>query len=99
MYTVYIIFSKKLNRNYIGLTHEDLQERIHKHNIQQYGDFRFTAKASDWELRFRINCLSMSQARKIELHLKSMKSKVYLENLMKYPEMTEKLLLKFGQSN
>ena len=30
----------------------------------------------------------------IEKHIKNMKSKIYIQNLAKYPEMTQKLLLK-----
>jgi putative endonuclease len=31
---------------------------------------------------------------KIERHIKKMKSKKYIQNLKKYPEMVEKLLIK-----
>lgn len=95
MYTVYILFSQKLDKHYIGLTGDNLEERIRKHNVQEYGSHRFTAAASDRKLRYRINCKSLSQARNIELHIKSMKSKIYLQNLEKYPEMSEKLLKKY----
>jgi len=61
-----------------------------------YGENHFTAKASDWVLVLSISCTSISQARKIELHLKRMKSKIYLNNLCKFPEMIEKLLFKYS---
>jgi putative endonuclease len=38
---------------------------------------------------------SENQARLIEKHIKKMKSKTYIHNLVKYPEIAEKLLLKF----
>ncbi len=44
----YIIFSKKLDRFYIGACHDDLYSRIQKHNDHSYGNHRFTAKANDW---------------------------------------------------
>ncbi|MBK7130256.1 MAG: GIY-YIG nuclease family protein [Crocinitomicaceae bacterium] len=98
MYSVYILYSKKLGKHYIGLTSDTIEQRIEKHNTKHHGNHRFTAATNDWELFFQIACESLSQARKIELHIKSMKSKVYLQNLTKYPEMTEKLLMKFNKS-
>jgi putative endonuclease len=91
MNSCYIIFSKKLNRFYIGVCHDDLEVRIQKHNDHSYGKHRFTAKANDWELFLNIECESFSQASKIEKHIKSMKSSTYVKNLLKYPEMIEKL--------
>jgi putative endonuclease len=40
----------------------------------------------------------VEQAREIEKHLKKMKSRKYLENLKRYPEMLGKLLLRFDGS-
>jgi putative endonuclease len=92
----YILFSQKLNRHYIGVCHDDLQLRIVKHNSHEYGEHRFTAKASDWELIIRIECDSFSQARKIESHIKKMKSGVYIKNLTKYQDMILKLKEKYS---
>jgi len=88
----YIIYSKKLKRYYVGVTQEDLEKRIEKHNRHAYGDHRFTAKADDWLLFLFIECVEYKQAIKIEKKIKSMKSSVYIENLKKYPEMVIKLL-------
>lgn len=35
---------------------------------------------------------------KIENHIKKMKSKIYIENLKKYPEMASKLILKYDKN-
>ncbi len=91
MIACYIIFSKKLNRFYTGVTQSDLDERIIKHNDGSYGDHRFTAKASDWELFIFIECGSFNHAVAIEKHIKKMKSSTYIKNLKQYPEMIEKL--------
>ncbi|MBN8694752.1 MAG: GIY-YIG nuclease family protein [Bacteroidetes bacterium] len=91
----YILFSEKLNRFYIGVCQDDLNERILKHNNHTYGNHRFTAKASDWILFFLIDCESYSQAVKIEKHIKAMKSRVYIRNLAKYPDISLQLLNKF----
>ena len=87
----YIIYSKKLNRFYTGACQNDLIERIKKHNNHSYGPHRFTALANDWELFFSIECSSFSMARKIEIHIKMMKSSKYIRNLKKYPELVQNL--------
>ncbi|MXN92545.1 GIY-YIG nuclease family protein [Flavobacterium sp. Sd200] len=89
---VYILFSKKLNRYYIGYT-SDMDVRISFHQNAQPN--KFTAKANDWELILQLECQSKAQALAVEKHIKTMKSKVYIQNLIKYPEMQEKLRTKY----
>jgi putative endonuclease len=55
---------------------------------------KFTAKADDWKLYLKIECKNKHQGLSIEKHIKSMKSKSYIQNLLKYPEMIVKLLAK-----
>ena len=57
---------------------------------------KFTHKADDWILYFTLKCKSKEQALAIEKHIKSMKSKTYIQNLVKYPEIKHELLLKFN---
>jgi putative endonuclease len=92
-YTVYILFSEKLSKHYIGFT-ENLNERLlfHSDDIQTR---KFTFKADDWVVKFQINCESKNQALSIEKHIKAMKSSLYIENLIQYPEMIKKLLDKY----
>ena len=40
---------------------------------------------------FTIECDNKSQMLTIERHIKNMKSKTYVQNLIKYPEMVSKL--------
>ena len=51
----------------------------------------YTSKADDWELFYSIDKLEYNQARKIEKHIKKMKSKKYIENLKAYNEMSIRL--------
>jgi putative endonuclease len=51
--------------------------------------------ASDWEKFFLIKCSNCQQAIRIERHIKNMKSRRYLENLVLYPEITERLLKRY----
>ncbi|KIA97768.1 endonuclease [Flavobacterium sp. KMS] len=93
MHFVYIIYSPSKETYYIGET-SDIQIRIQWHNLGQFKNSH-TKIANDWTLFYSIECVDIYQARKIEKHIKSMKSKTYLLNLQKYPEITEKLLLKY----
>jgi|AntRauTorcE11897_2_1112592.scaffolds.fasta_scaffold180653_1 putative endonuclease len=92
---VYILFSEDLDRFYTGLTTLTIDERLENHLEKKYSELNYTQKTDDWELFYAIKCEDFSQARKIELHIKRMKSKIYIQNLVKYPEITEKLLEKY----
>ena len=91
MYCVYIIFSEKLNKFYIGTT-DNFERRLTEHNTE-INSKSFTYKGRPWIKHLVINNLSSSQAYKIEKHLKAMKSSKYLINLIKYPELIDKLKL------
>lgn len=92
LHTVYILYSQKLRRHYIGYSSDiDVRMEFHKNAEAR----KFTAKADEWELFFEIKCKNKLQGLAIEKHIKSMKSKVYIQNLKKYPEMTENLLKKY----
>ena len=89
MATVYILYSAKLNKYYIGSC-ADFTERFRQHQEGFFSD-SFTEKANDWEVFYLLDGLTYSQSRKIELHIKKMKSKKYIQNLKNYPEIAEKL--------
>jgi len=92
MNVVYIIFSVKLNRFYIGFTSDfDTRMEFHK-NAESH---KFTSNADDWKLFLKIECTSKTQGLAIEKHIKKMKSKTYIENLIKYPDITSKLKEKY----
>jgi len=92
---VYILYSEKLNKHYIGSTELDPIDRLDQHLTKHFGNAKFTVQASDWEIIYTINCQSIRQARAIESHVKKMKSRTYIQNLIKYPEMTQKLLSRY----
>jgi len=87
----YILYSQSLNRHYIGYT-SDIEERIILHNTGYFGGRTYTRKTSDWELFLLIPCETITQAILVESKIKRMKSRKYIENLKKYPEMVEKIL-------
>ncbi|HWY11628.1 MAG TPA: GIY-YIG nuclease family protein [Bacteroidia bacterium] len=94
MASVYILFSPKLNKFYIGSC-LNLEQRLLEHKNKAFVN-SFTAITDDWQLYYEMNELNGVIARKIETYIKSMKSKKYIENLKKYPEMSLKLLSKFS---
>ena len=93
MASVYILYSPTLDSYYTGSC-DDLKSRLDKHYNKEF-EKSYTAKSKDWELFFSINDLAYEQARKIETHIKKMKSKTYILNLKKYPEIAEKLIMKY----
>ncbi|MFD2288131.1 GIY-YIG nuclease family protein [Pedobacter petrophilus] len=93
MATVYILFSGKLNRFYTGSC-LDVLERLQSHKDKIFTD-SFTSKTDDWELFFTINDLDYKQFRLIELHIKKMKSVIYIKNLKQYPELVAKLIERY----
>ena len=90
MATLYILFSPKLGKFYIGSC-LNLEVRLEEHKNKTING-AFTAKTDDWELVFSILNLEYRQARRIEAHIKKMKSKNYILNLKKYPELADKLI-------
>jgi putative endonuclease len=93
---VYILFSNSLNKYYVGLTTLSPEERLERHISNFYSQKKkYTEGASDWELFWKLSCASVGQARRIERHIKKMKSRAYIENLIKYPEISRKLLNRF----
>src|SRR6266478_2603279 len=91
MASLYILFSPSLNRYYIGITNDDVQFRIEKHNSSYYGK-HFTSAADDWELKLEIKCDSYSSARRMELFIKRMKSKKFIEKIISSIAEKEKLI-------
>ena len=80
MYYLYILHSASSDKFYVGQTN-DIQRRLDEHNHQQKNSY--TAKYRPWRLvkLFEVG-ESLGQARKIENHVKSMKSRKYIERLI-----------------
>lgn len=78
MYYVYIIFSVKLNRKYIGFS-SDLKNRIKDHNK---GKCISTSKGKPWKLIYYEAFISEKDARKEELFLKTGKGRERLKYLL-----------------
>ena len=94
MIACYILYSESLDKFYTGITQDSVDSRLQLHNLSSYGN-HFTSQANDWVVYLVIECVSVSQSMKIEKHIKKMKSKTYINNLKMYPEIIERLKLKF----
>ncbi|MBU4539533.1 MAG: GIY-YIG nuclease family protein [Weeksellaceae bacterium] len=77
-YYVYILYSAKLNRYYIGQT-QDIEERLRKHHFSKD---HFTGKSDDWELKYTEEYSSRSEAIARESSIKAKKSRKYIEFLI-----------------
>jgi putative endonuclease len=78
LFTVYVIYSEKLNRYYIGYT-TDIEKRMTEHNR---GISAFTSKASDWVLKWKKEFTSRESAMQEERRIKGKKSRKYIEYLI-----------------
>ena len=78
MYYVYIIYSAKLNKKYIGST-QNLRKRLLQHKQKQTP---FTRTASDWSLIYYETFLSKKDALAEEKFLKSGKGRDRLKFLL-----------------
>lgn len=90
MYFVYVIRSLKDDTFYIGKT-SNLESRLAFHNDTER-NVGFTKGKIPWEYFFTLSVADSLIAGKIETHLKKMKSRRYLFNLAKYPEIGQKLI-------
>lgn len=94
MASLYILFSPGNDCFYIGST-KDIVLRLKYHDTKEFLG-SVTSKYNDWELFLSINNIPNTAARKIETHIKKMKSKTYIRNLKKYPETREYLIKKYS---
>ena len=78
MIFVYIIYSKQVDRYYVGQT-DNLAERLLSHNSQKSP---YTKIANDWRAVYTEEYSTRTDARKRELEIKRKKSRKYIEWLI-----------------
>ena len=79
-YIVYIIYSSLRDKYYIGYSGDAIESRLKKHNANHKG---FTGKHADWVLKYSEIYCSKEEAMKRERQLKSWKSRIKIEQLIK----------------
>ena len=75
-YTVYVLYSAKLDTYYIGYTGGDINERIKKHQSKHKG---FTGGYADWVLCYKEEYDNLQAATTRERQIKAKKSRKYIE--------------------
>ncbi|MBS1635624.1 MAG: GIY-YIG nuclease family protein [Bacteroidetes bacterium] len=78
-FSVYIIYSSKLNKYYVGYTGDELEERIRKHNSDHKG---FTGGIGDWVLKYKEDFAVKSEAMRREKEIKRWKSRKLIERFI-----------------
>ena len=75
----YILYSGRLDKYYIGAC-TNMERRLHEHNI---GHSTFTRTGMPWLLVYCEKFDSLPEAKKREAYIKRMKSRKYIEGLIK----------------
>ena len=78
MPVMYIIYSEKLHKYYVGSC-TIMERRLHEHNI---GHSAFTSLGIPWILVYTEHFETVQDAIKREMYIKKMKSKKYIELLI-----------------
>ncbi|NMM47201.1 GIY-YIG nuclease family protein [Marinigracilibium pacificum] len=77
-YHCYILYSRILDKYYVGHTGDKLSEHLRKHNSNHKG---FTGRASDWELVYHEEFETKTDAYAREREIKGWKSRKKIEAL------------------
>jgi len=78
MFTVYILFSIQLQKHYVGYTSKDVNERLKEHLFNHKG---FTAKVKDWNIIYKTNFSSKTEAIAFERKIKKRGAKRYMSDI------------------
>jgi len=92
MHYLYILYSKTLNRFYVGET-QNIDKRIILHN-SRYFKKAFTKSASDWKVVLGKKCNIREEAMYLESFIKRMKSKKFIEKVIATPNILDDILNK-----
>ena len=77
MYKVYVLYSSKFNKIYIGQT-DDLERRLFEHNNKLLSTY--TKKYTPWKIIYIEEFSSRTEALKREKQLKSQKGREFIWN-------------------
>jgi len=75
----YILYSKILDKYYVGHTCMDLEDRLKKHNTNHKG---FTGRANDWQIAHFEVYETKKEAYSRERAIKSKKSRKYIDKFI-----------------
>lgn len=78
MYTVYVLYSSKMDKYYIGST-QNIEDRLKRHNA---GRSKYTKPGMPWQLMYTASYPTRSEAYQQERALKALKNRTKLEALI-----------------
>ncbi|WP_427875403.1 GIY-YIG nuclease family protein [Flavobacterium sp. MMS24-S5] len=78
MFYIYIIYSKTLDKYYVGSC-QNIEQRLKDHLNSRS---KFTKIVKDWVLKYSETFATRSEAYQRELQIKKMKSRKYIETLI-----------------
>ena len=79
MYSVYILYSVKIDQYYTGHT-SDKVDRLTRHNL---GKSLATKRGVPWVLKWELTCDNRAIAMEIESWIKKMKSRSFIEAIIR----------------
>ena len=79
---MYVLYSEKLDKYYVGSC-INLERRLYEHSI---GHSKFTSIGIPWVLKYKEEFDSLPVAKKREAQIKKMKSRKYIETLIRSGE-------------
>ena len=85
MFKVYILFSTKLDKYYIGST-DDVPKRLEEHNNVKYKN-AYTKNGGECELKMFFSCDLSKDAYFMERYIKRMKSRKFIEKIILDPNI------------
>ena len=78
MHITYILYSENIDTYYIGST-SNIEDRLRRHNS---GRSTYTKRGIPWTIAYQKEYKTKAEAYRAELHIKSQKSRKYIEVLM-----------------
>ena len=91
-YCVYILYSRVLNKYYVGSS-DNAELRLHHHH-NPIDKSRFTARGAPWEIQCLLPCESREHALRLERFIKRMKSRHFIERLISSEQMRKDIINK-----
>ena len=90
---VYILISDQNGKFYIGAS-RNVDERLIWHNsiLKNTGHSR---KGIPWKIFLTLECDNMNHALKVEKHIKKMKSRKFIFDIEKFPDLRKRVIEKY----
>jgi putative endonuclease len=80
MFYLYILYSRKVDKYYVGQT-DNVEKRLDFHNNIQFNKI-WTGNGIPWELKLKVPFNSRGEAMKAESFVKNQKSKIFIQKLI-----------------